>query len=105
MHSIDLVRRGGFAAALLAVCSVPASDGRAQTAVCTPTQTVSTAAAANGLYTTTLTCADTSAAAEAADYRHLHYNHRAGPGLDPAPRMNIISDMQLHCVDIFLPQS
>ncbi len=80
MRSIDLVRRGGFAAALLAVCSVPASEGRAQAMACTPTQTVSTAADANSVYTTTLTCADTSAAAGAADYRHLHYQHAAGPG-------------------------
>ena len=82
MRSIDLVRLGGFAALLLAACSVPASDGaRAQAMACTPTQTVSTAADANGVYTTTLTCADTSAAEEAADYRHLHYQHAAGPGI------------------------
>ena len=81
MRSIDLVRLGGFAALLLAACSVPASDGaRAQAMACAPTQTVSTAADANGVYTTTLTCADTSAAAEAADYRHLHYQHAAGVG-------------------------
>ena len=90
MPRIDLVirriRRGGFAAALLASL-LPASDGaHAQAAACTPTQTVSAQADANGVYTTTLTCADTSAAAGAADYRQLHYNHGAAYGTNPADR-------------------
>ncbi len=81
------LRPGALFAALLAASPLfSPDDARAQAMVCTPTQTVSAEAAANSLYTTTLTCADTSAAAGAADYRHLHYNHRAGPGLDPADR-------------------
>ena len=81
------IRPGALFAALLAASPLfSPDDARAQAMVCTPTQTVSAEAAANSLYTTTLTCADTSAAAGAADYRHLHYNHRAGPGLDPADR-------------------
>ena len=83
----SIIRPGALFAALLAASPLFSPDeARAQAMVCTPTQTVSAEAAANGLYTTTLTCADTSAAAGAADYRHLHYNHRAGPGLDPADR-------------------
>ena len=81
---IRCIRRGGFAIALLASL-LPASDGRAQAAACTPTQTVG-AQAENGVYTTTLTCADTSAAAGAADYRQLHYNHGAAYGANPADR-------------------
>ena len=81
------IRPGALFAALLAASPLFSPDeARAQAMACTPTQTVSAEAAANSLYTTTLTCADTSAAAGAADYRHLHYNHRAGPGLDPADR-------------------
>ena len=83
----SIIRPGALFAALLAASPLFSPDeARAQAMACTPTQTVSAEAAANSLYTTTLTCADTSAAAGAADYRHLHYNHRAGPGLDPADR-------------------
>ena len=82
---VRCIRRGGFAIALLASL-LPASDGRAQAAACMPTQTVGAQADANGVYTTTLTCADTSAAAGAADYRQLHYNHGAAYGANPADR-------------------
>ena len=80
MPGIDLVRRGGFAAALFAACFAFASDGRAQTtpAVCDPTESVSASQAANGLYTTTLTCAGTTTVEGATDYRHLHYKQGAG---------------------------
>ena len=63
----------GAVLAVLAL-SLGAGEARAQTAVCTPTQTVSAAPDADGRYTTTLTCANTAAAPTAADYRHLHYN-------------------------------
>ena len=63
----------GAVIAVLAL-SLGAGEARAQTAVCTPTQTVSAAPDADGRYTTTLTCANTAAAPTAADYRHLHYN-------------------------------
>ena len=55
-------------------------EARAQASACAPTQTVSAEPDANGLYTTTLSCADTSAAAGAADYRHLHYYQSSSPG-------------------------
>ena len=77
----SIIRPGALFAALLAASPLFSPDeARAQAMACTPTQTVSTAADANGVYTTTLTCADTSAAAGAADYRHLHYQHAAGVG-------------------------
>ena len=81
---------GGLLAALLAASPLFSPDeARAQAPVCTPTQRVVGSAAvvvdpnaevATPLsrFTTVLVCADTTAAAGAADYRHLHYNQ--GPG-------------------------
>ena len=82
-HAASGVRLHGLAL-LAALVLAPGGVG-AQTspAVCTPTQTVSAQPDANGIYTTTLTCADTSATAGAADYRHLHYNQ--GPGTSAHP--------------------
>ena len=63
---------GGLLVALLAASPFFSPDeARAQAPVCTPTQRVVGSA-------TVLVCADTTAAAGAADYRHLHYNQ--GPG-------------------------
>ena len=59
---------------LAAALSSPDEARAQQTGFCTPTQTVSAAPDADGVYTTTLACADTSAAAGEADYRQLHYN-------------------------------
>ncbi len=74
-------RRGiPLLAALLAALTLSAGEARAQAPACAPTQTVSAEADANGLYTTTISCADTSAAAGAADYRHLHYFQASSPG-------------------------
>ena len=70
-----------FAALLAAFPLFSPDEARAQAAVCTPTQTVSGTADADGVYTTTLVCADTSAAAGEADYRQLHYNHGVAVGL------------------------
>ena len=67
--------------ALAAVLFLAPDEARAQaTGYCTPIQTVSATPDADGVYTTTLVCADTSAAAGEADYRQLHYNHRAAYG-------------------------
>ncbi len=75
------IRSGALFAALLAAFPLFSPDGaRAQAAACTPTQTVSATADADGVYTTTLVCADTNAAAGAADYRQLHYNHGVALG-------------------------
>ena len=70
---------GRLLAALLAAASLlfAPDEARAQAAACTPTQTVSSTADANGVYTTTLVCADTAAAAGAPDYRQLHFNYAA----------------------------
>ena len=75
------IRSGALFAALLAAFPLFSPDeARAQAAACTPTQTVSATADADGVYTTTLVCADTNAAAGAADYRQLHYNHGVALG-------------------------
>ncbi len=76
-------------ASLVALPLLSGGEARAQTppAACTATATVSATADSDGVYTTTLACADTAAADDAADYTHLPYysqgraHHRAGlPG-------------------------
>ena len=64
-----------------------AGEARAQSA-CAPTQTVSATADADGVYTTTLVCADTSAAAGEADYERIYYNQGASAGSPSSPANN-----------------
>ena len=64
------MRAFALAAFVAAVALSPWDEARAQ-AHCTPTQTVSSAPDADGVYTTTLACADTAAAAGEADYTYL----------------------------------
>ena len=74
---------GPLAIVLLAALALFLPDetrAQASPPVCTPAQTVSAQPDADGRYTTTLSCADTSAAAGAADYRHLHYYQASSPG-------------------------
>ncbi len=81
------LRSGALFAALLAAFAPFSPDEARAQAVCTPTQTVEAPEGpgaevttppdvANPFtrYTTVLVCANTTAAAGAADYRHLHYN-------------------------------
>ena len=72
------LRPGALFAALLAAFALLSPDEARAQAVCTPTQTVEAPAGSFTRYTTVLVCANTTAAAGAADYRHLHYNQ--GPG-------------------------
>ena len=53
------MRAFALAAFVAAVALSPWGEARAQVAHCTPTQTVSSAPDADGVYTTTLACADT----------------------------------------------
>ena len=74
---------GTLAVALLAALALFLPDetrAQASPPACTPAQTVSARPDADGHYTTTISCADTSAAADAADYRHLHYFQASSPG-------------------------
>ncbi len=68
------LRSGALFAALLAAFAPFSPDEARAQAVCTPTQTVEPPAGSYTRYTTVLVCANTTAAAGAADYRHLHYN-------------------------------
>ena len=68
------LRSGALFAALLAAFALSSPDEARAQAVCTPTQTVEPPAGSYTRYTTVLVCANTTAAAGAADYRHLHYN-------------------------------
>ena len=68
-------------AGILAAVLFPAPDGaRAQAASCTPTLTVSPQPDENGVYTTTVTCADTAAAAGETDYGPLVYRQATASG-------------------------
>ena len=77
-------------AVVLAAVLFPAPDGaRAQTpSPCTPTLSVSAQPDGDGVYTTTLTCADTSAAAGAPDYEHIYYNQAESAGSPTSPANN-----------------
>ena len=65
------MRAFALAAFVAAVALSPWGEARAQVAHCTPTQTVSSAPDADGVYTTTLACADTDPDAGEADYTYV----------------------------------